>query len=95
MRRVSVACQASKGLASGVAGGEQAAQLRLAAFGDSLVCSVQQPPYPIQRVVVGAAPAGGLVVDASAQGLSESLCKRRGLRVRSDGLRAGKDHVCD
>ena len=28
-------------------------------------------------------------------GLSESLCNWRGLRVRSVGLWAGKDHVCD
>ena len=28
-------------------------------------------------------------------GLSESLCKRRGLMVRSGLLWAGEDHVCD
>ena len=53
-------------LAVGVAGCEQAAQLGVAAFGDAFVCLEQQPPYPIQRVVFGAASAGGLVLDASA-----------------------------
>ena len=52
--------------ASWVAGGEQTPQLRLAAHGDALGGSQQQPAYPVQRVVLGAPPAGGLVLHASA-----------------------------
>ena len=64
-RRVSVACQASKGLASGVACGEQAAQLRSASLGDALGGLEQQPPCPVEVVVGGASSAGGLVGDAA------------------------------
>ena len=53
-------------LAFGVTGGEQAPQLRAAPAGDPLRGGEQQPPCPIERVVLGASAAGGLVLDSAA-----------------------------
>jgi len=61
-----LACRASKGLASGVAGFEQADQLGAASVADALGGFEQQPACPVEVIVFGAAPAGGLVVDSAA-----------------------------
>ena len=52
--------------AFGVVGGEQAPQLGAASVGDALGGLEQQPAYPVEGVVLGAPPAGGLVLDAAA-----------------------------
>ena len=53
-------------LAVGVACGEQAPQLGAASFGDAFGGFEQQPAYPVEGVVLGAPPAGGLVLHAAA-----------------------------
>ena len=53
-------------LAAGIAGGEQAPELGIATLAEPFVRGDQQPPRPIERVVLAAAVAQGLVLDAAA-----------------------------
>jgi hypothetical protein len=62
LRTTSLACQAARNLPTGVAGLQQAEQLGASLLGEALVGSGEQTPAPVQRVVLVAPVAEGLVL---------------------------------
>jgi hypothetical protein len=58
-------------LAAGVAGFEEAAQLRVAAFVEPFVRLGEQPAGPVQRVVLAAPMADGVVLHPTPALVSE------------------------